>query len=261
MTVLKEFRYGKLSIPYQETTVKINENDFCKYIIIDIRNWNQDVIFEIFNDFADFQHSLLFDEFYSNSNKMYPVNLMLYFLIDENRDYEIDEEAIKNNFAYAFKDFINHEQFLQITRKSNLYVTQRQTIYVYNSEQIEINNFNLIFGSNGRGKTNLLKFIAKEGNLPLFCLSRDLNSKRILTSATERLNNLTQIMDYCRDQNSPLLLDDMWWNAFDERNKVKIINQLYDYSHDNNVIFTSAQQSVKSLVKRRSHKPNIIDLS
>lgn len=261
MTILKEFQYEELTIPYQETTIKINENDFRKYFIIDIRNWNSDVIFEVFNNFANFQYNLLVDEFFSNSNKTYPVNLMLYFLIDENRDYDIDEETIKNNFRYAFKDFINYEQFLQITRKPNLYVPQRQAIYMYNGERIEINNFNLIFGPNNRGKTNLLKFIAEESDLPLFNLYLDLNSSKILTSATERLNNLKQIMDYCYNQNSPLLLDDMGWNAFDERNKVKIINQLYDYSHDNNVIFTSAQQAIKSLVKKRSHKPNIIDLS
>lgn len=261
MTILKEFQYKKLTIPYQEITTKINENDFRKYFIIDIRNWNSDVIFKVFNDFVDFQSNLLADEFFSNSNKTYPVNLMLYFLIDESRNYDIDEETIKNNFNYAFKDFINHEQFLQITRKLDLYVPQRQTIYMYNGEQIEINNFNLVFGPNNRGKTNLLKFIAEESNSPLFCLYQDLNSFKILTSATERLANLKQIMDYCYNQDSPLLLDDIWWNAFDERNKVKIINQLYDYSHDNDVVFTSAQQSIKSLVKSRSHKPNIIDLS
>lgn len=261
MTTLTYFSYGEFTIPYREKTIKINENDFRKYFIIDIRNLNQDIIVEMFNNFDNFQHYLLADEFFKNSNKMYPVNLMLYYLIDEKRDYEIDKKTIKDNFRYAIKDFISYEQFLQITRKPNLYVSQRQTIYIYISEQIEINNFNLIFGSNGRGKTNILKFIAKEEDLPLFCLQKDINSQKILTSATERLNNLKQIMDYCSNQNCPLLLDDMEWNAFDERNRIKIIDQLYDYSHDRNVIFTSAQPSIKRLVNRRSHKPNIIDLN
>lgn len=261
MATLKEFEYMWVDLPYYEVVEKINGLDFRKYYVFDIRDWHKDKVALIFDDFLAFQQDLLCDDFFSKSrDSVYPRNLMLYFIVEDKDDYAIDKETVKNDMHYAFKDFISYSEFVKLTENENIDVQERSSIYTYQGNEIEIRNFNLIYGLNGSGKTDLLRFISDEENLPLFDLYRDLGTKEVLAGASEYIQNLKQIVEYCRSQSIPLLLDDIGWNAYDDRNKIKIVDQLYEYSHENNVIFTSCQRDINSLVKRLSHDPNIIEL-
>ena len=117
-----------------------------------------------------------------------------------------------------------------------------------------------MYGLNGSGKTRFLKHMSAKEELPLFLLNQKFDDKNILLSnSSQYLENLSKIIDYCQTQNIPLLLDDLCWYSFDGRNQIKVIDTLYDYSHNNDVFFTSAQDEIKRLVKTRSHKPNIIE--
>ena len=87
------------------------------------------------------------------------------------------------------------------------------------------------------------------------------DENRLLSSSSQYLENLSKIIDYCQTQNIPLLLDDLCWYSFDGRNQINVIDALYDYSHNNDVFFTSSKIGIKQLVKIRSHNPNIIDFN
>ena len=261
MAILKEFEYMWTDFPYYEIMEKINGIDFRKYYVFDIRDWHKDKVALMFENFSGFQQDLLCDDFFSSSRDgVYPRNLMLYFIVDDSENYEIDKESIKNDMHYAFKDFISYSDFIKLTENENIDVQERSSIYTYQGNDLEIRNFNLVYGLNGSGKTDLLRFISEKEYLPLFDLSSDLDTKEILSGASEYIKNLKRIIEYCHSENIPLLLDEIGWNAYDDRNKIKIVDQLYEYSHKNNVIFTSCQRDIKSLVKKLAHNPNIIEL-
>ncbi|MBQ3021480.1 MAG: hypothetical protein IJD92_04590 [Bacilli bacterium] len=247
-----------LEVPYYETIQKINGNDFRKIFILDIRYLKHRE--EIFRNFDNFQTQLLADEFFSlPKDTEYPMTFSLYFLNYNNKIVNCEE--ILYDYHFALKDFISIDEYNKILRKElNLIVVNSNSSYNYNGKTIQTNNFNLIYGLNGSGKTRFLKDMASKKNIPLFYLNKKFEEKNILLSNSfQYLENLSKIIDYCQTQNIPLLLDDLCWYSFDWRNQIKVIDTLYDYSHNNDVFFTSAQYEIKRLVKKRSHKPNIIE--
>lgn len=258
--VTEDGRYYILEVPCYEIVKKINGNDFIKIFVVDIRNLKHRE--EIFEKFDEFQTQLLADEFFSlPKDTKYPINLSLYFLNDDNKIVNCGD--ILYNYDFALKDFISIDEYNKIiSSEQNLIVPNRNSSYNYNGETIQTNNFNLLYGLNGSGKTRFLKDIASKKDLPLFLLNQKFDEEsRLLSSSTQYLENLSKIVDYCQTQNIPLLLDDLCWYSLDGRNKIKVIDTLYDYSHNNDVYFTSAQDSIKQLVKTRSHNLNIIEFN
>ena len=249
-----------LEVPCYEIIKKINGNDFRKIFVVDIRNSNHREM--IFKNFDDFQTQLLADEFFSlPKNTKYPITLSLYFLTDNNKIANYGD--ILYDYNYALKEFINFDEYSRIINsKQALIVPNRDITYDYNGETIQTSNFNLLYGLNGSGKTRFLKDMSSKKDLPLFLLNQKFDDEnRLLSSSYQYLENLSKIIDYCQTQNIPLLLDDLCWYSFGGRNQISVIDALYDYSHNNDVFFTSAQIGIKQLVKTRSHNPNIIDFN
>lgn len=56
-------------------------------------------------------------------------------------------------------------------------------------------------------------------------------------------------------------MDEMYWLAFDNRNIIHIIDQLHEVSLNNQVVVTTTFDNVKELLKKKTYKPNIIDLN
>lgn len=249
-----------IDIPFYEIVKKINGNSFRKYFIVDIRNLNHSKV--IFNNFDDFKSQFLADEFFSlPSNTQYPINLSLCFLYDNNKI--VNSDNILHDYNYALVNFINENEYKKIVASDDdLIVTERENIYDYNGKTISTSNFNLIYGFNGSGKTRFLEHISTQEKVPIFLLNKKFDSSNIyLSNSDEYLENLHKILAYCQSKNIPLLLDDLCWNSFDGRNQITIIDTLYAHSHEHNVFFTSAQENIKQLVKKRSHNPNIIDFN
>ena len=247
-----------LEVPYYEIIKKINGNNFKKIFVVDIRNLKHRE--EIFKNFDEFQTQLLAGEYFSlPKNTKYPIILSLYFLNDDNKIMNCEE--ILYDYDFALKDFISVDEYNKIiSSEQNLIVPNRSLTYDYNGREIQTSNFNLLYGLNGSGKTRFLKDMASKKDLPLFLLNQKIDEEsRLISSSSQRLENLSKIIDYCQTQNIPLLLDDLCWYSFDGRNQIKVIDTLYDYSHSNDVFFTSAQSGIKQLVKTRSHNPNIIE--
>ena len=247
-----------MNVPYYEKVIKINGKDFRKIFIIDIRGLNR--CEEIFENFDNFQTQLLADEYYSlPRDTQYPIILSLYFLNDSNK--LVNPGRILHNYNYALKNFIDSEEFNKIMdQEDNLIVPNRNSSYIYDEKKIQTSNFNLLYGLNGSGKTLFLKYISSKNDIPLFMLNQKYDDKeKLLSSSSQYLENLSHIVNYCHTRNIPLLLDDLSWYSFDGRNQIKIIDTLYEYSHYNDVFFTSSQDNIKQLVKRRSQNPNIIN--
>ena len=195
-----------------------------------------------------------------DKEEKYPVALSLYFLCDNDRLINYDD--ILHDYNYALKDFIDYDQYNKIiSEPDDLEVPIRESIFDYDGTTYKTNNFNLIYGLNASGKTRLMKHISHEKDIPLFLLNRKIDDReKVFYSSSQYLENFFKIIDYCDKQNIPLLLDDLCWNSFDGRNQVKIVDSLYEYSHNNDVFFTSAQDGIKELVKKRTHNPTIISI-
>lgn len=249
-----------LEVPCYKIIKKINGNDFRKIFVVDIRNLKH--CEEIFKNFDNFQTQLLADEFFSlPKDTKYPITLSLYFLNDNNKIMNYGD--ILYDYHFALKDFISVDEYNKIiSSKQDLKVPNRDLTYNYNEKKIQTSNFNLLYGLNGSGKTRFLKNMSSKKDLPLFLLNQKFDDEnRLLSSSSQYLENLSKIIDYCQTQNIPLLLDDLCWYSFDGRNQIKVIDALFDYSHNNDVFFTSSQNGIKQLVKTRSHNPNIIDFN
>ena len=259
MEKLNSFFYSRIGdIPYYSFVKKINGNDFRKVFVVDIRNLKHPE--RIFKNFEEFQKQFLADTFYRMPEGKYPVALSLYFLYDDERLVNCGD--VLHDYSYALKDFINYDEYKKlIDEDKDIVVPNRQYIYDYNGKTIKASNFNLVYGPNASGKTMFLRYISDCEKAPLFILNRKFDDDRFLSSSSEYLDNFSHIIEYCREDDAPLLLDDLCWNCFDVRNQAKIVDKLYEFSHDNDVFFTSSQIGVQKLVRSRTHDPNIIEFN
>ena len=250
----KNGTYISILVPFFIKDEKINNNLLRRNIIVDIRSIDSDIIFL---NYKDFQEKLLSSYFYNDMrNTSTPANIRLYFLYKDNNKY-INNFNILYDKDYALKFFIK-ERDLSNIKEGNTNITTKKDKIVINDKKIDLDNFNLIYGLNGSGKTRMLQSISSLLNVPLFNLN--IFKGVYLRDSVDCLNNLKYIIDYCDINKIPLLMDDIFWNSFDFRNSIKIVDDLYDYSLKNKVIVTGCNDSTKSLIKAYTHNPNVINI-
>lgn len=250
----KVLKYKGYEIYYNTYIEKINGNDFRKHFVIDFNKLNENQINYILNNFDNFQMQLLgFDYFYYKSEK-YNCSLFLHLLnLPKNKNYE----SILNNYNYCLKEINDNIKL----KDKDIIINNQKSEYSWNNQKFTISNFNLIYGNNATGKTRLIRSYGEYKNIPVFQLVRNFESGNFLVTSTERLSNFKKILKYCKENRIPILLDDMFWGSFDSKNTIKIIDELYDSSINNQVVFTSEQELPKTLVLKRTHDYNIIDLN
>lgn len=277
----KEIKYCEKDIVYGKDILK-------KLFIIDIRNMNYEDINYIFENFDEIQRVLLSDIFLdyheievNNKLSTYPYNLELIFLMDKNRNYNINSYKYIYNFDYALKSFMNEEEFNKYLTKQNTYNNiNKEVLLDLKGKLLKLNHFNYIVGDNGSGKTRLLNEISYYLKQPVYSLDNfnlDLmdkiknkgNINKFLYDLTDNVdfysgfNNyayrLSQILQYSLENNNIVLLDDLRWNGLDNLNLVKVVNLLKDYSYENtSVVLTGCDKS--KWIKRKVYNANIINL-
>lgn len=276
-----------MEIAYGELDKKINNELFRKYFIFDIRKLSDDKLNQIFNNFDEFNYQLLEDIFFKTLDEEhfdYRKNMMVLFVYSEDRKYNIDKYSTMSNMKFALKKFVTESELQDIISKSSS-VTNPTTIYTsINGNEIK-QNFNLISGLNGSGKTVLLNEISNHFNTPVFNmddyylnLTKSIKDLAQVKKYLKRLNELSrygensnimnyfyrlsQILAFSKEQNNIVLLDNLCWGVLDDRNKINVLDTLFDYSCDNDssVIATSCQDDIKSLIKHRTYNANIIEV-
>lgn len=266
-----------LQLPYCEFIEKINGEDFKKHYIVDIRKLSENDIKIIFDNFDNLQA-----QFLSKSYFLKKFNIMLYILHDKKQTHEIYKKQILNNYDFALKKFITEEELNNVLKYDNDMKLSHQTkidVNCNNKHISIIDGFNLIYGPNNSGKTSYLKAFSTLLECPIFNMNDknltlnidntnqylqellntfNLNIEKEFPSNIEQyFYRLSQIIAYCKINNIPLLLDDLGWNSLDTKNKLELINTLFEFSKENTTIVTACQNDVKKMIKRHIYKPNI----
>lgn len=274
---------------YFTKEIKIGDEIIKKVFIVDIRTMSDELINSLFDDFTEFQRVVLSNDFYMRGEleekKLFPYSyyMDLVFLYDPNRKHNINKFRIMYDIDFALKHFMTEDE-LKIFLNRN-YPTKnlnKQMLLELRDRKVKLNHFNYIHGINGSGKTMLLKDISNTLKVPMFSMDNiDLNLEnyiinkdyvkkylRQLTGLYE-VNNysnyekyvyrMAQILEFSREHNNMVLLDDLRWDSLDSRNRLNLIDALFDYSLNNEgVVITGCNQ--KANIKRKVYKSNIIEL-
>lgn len=269
--------------------IKIHDEIIKKIFIVDIRTMPDELIAEMIDDFTEFQRVVLSDDFYRRGELeeknlfTYSYYMDLVFLYNPNRKYKIKKFDILYDPDFALKHFMTEDE-LQAFLKRN-YPTKnlnKETLVELKDKVIKLNHFNYIHGNNGSGKTILLKEISEQIKVPMFSMdnvglnlenyiSDKDNFRKYLKQLTGQyeifgysdygkyINRLAQILEFSREHNNMVLLDDLRWGALDSKNKLNVIDTLFDYSLNNEgIVITGCNQ--RANIKRRVYKSNIIEL-
>lgn len=252
---------------------KINEQKYRKFYIVDLRRLNHDVLNVLLDDFSyflNFQELLLQNDFFSRKD----LTLFLYFICDLElkKDYRI--QKIIKDIRYGVKKFLTEEELDIIMKNQQSRKTEElQRTILLPKQQIDLRNFNVLYGDNGSGKTTLLKDISNVLQIPYYSLLETINLpdtpneyknylKIILEKTISELSyfsNFIKVLNYIEEQKIPLLLDDLSWNSLSDINLINIIDILADISYDHLTIVTACQPKILELIRTRVYKPNIIE--
>ena len=274
---------------YFSKEIKINDEIIKKIFVVDIRTMKSELIDSLFSDFEEFQRIILGKDFF-NRSVLEEKNLFTYsyymdlvFLYDKNRKYNIEKYKILYDIDFAMKHFMTEDELIVfLNRKYPTKNLNKEILVELKDKVIKLNHFNYINGNNGSGKTVLLKSISNEIKVPMFSMDNiDLNLENYIASkeyikkylkqltGSSEINQysdyekyvyrMAQILEFSREHNNMVLLDDLRWDALDSRNRLNLIDTLFDYSLNNEgVVITGCNQSGN--VKRRVYKSNIIKL-
>lgn len=278
----------KYPIEYYVKDIKVGTDIIKKYFIIDTRNLQKEKIQYVFENFREIQEKILSDYFYehyklekNNSLSTYPFNLELIYLVDEKQKYDIYKYGFLYNMEYALKSIMNESELLNLLNKEYSFKNlDKEILLTLKDRVIKLNHFNYIQGDNGSGKTMMLKEISKILDVRMFSLEdRSLNLENkiedveslnsIIYSLTgsyeldeysdysKYISRLSQILEFSKENNNVVLLDDLRWLSLDSRNRVKLKNALADYSYEYcPIVITGYKQAEE--IKRKVYKPNII---
>lgn len=275
-------------LKYYAKDIKIGNDIIKKIFVLDIRTLDEDKLNYIFDNFKEIQRVIVSKYWYEyeelkdkKSLSTYPANLELIFLIDENRKYNINTYDYIYDLNYALKTFMTENELNKYINVNFTYKNLNKEILLNLREKtIKLNHFNYIGGANGSGKTRLLKEISSELKMPLYSMD-DINIK--LEKEIENKNNLikfiyeltgsyyidkysdyskyvyrlAQILEFSKENNNIVLLDDLRWNALDGRNRIKLVNTLKDYSFEHTPVVITGWGSSR-LIKKKVYKSNII---
>ena len=274
--------------------IKINDEIIRKIFVVDIRTMSDERIENIFNNFNEFQRLILENDFFNpfksikNAPFTYSLNLNLIFLYDENRKYNINKYIINkhnilHNMNYAIKDFMTKSELQMLLNKEYLSEKiNKEMLIELKNKVLKLRSFNYIHGNNGAGKTRLLNDISSSINVPIFSMNdislnledyisdKDniqnymyqlarITQKEEYNDFQKYIYRLAQILQFSKEKNNVVLLDDLRWRSLSDRIRINIIETLFDYSCDNeSVVITGCNQ--KDFIKRKIYKANIIDL-
>lgn len=250
---------------------KINDEVFKKFYILDLRKLNEDDLKALFEDFNNIQEELAESDYFNRVAH----NLYIYFLCDDKNKLENLAYNATRDIRYAFKQIINKEELSIILDDNKDYrLDNTQESLSINNKNIIIDNFNLIYGPNGSGKTVLLNELGESygivpANMMLIperkkiTLRDSLYLHSFITEDKDIYNYYLYLMSlirYAKTNNTPILIDDMCWNSLDDINQIKIATILNEASFENRVFVTAAREQVKKLIKATVYHPNIIEL-
>ena len=275
-------------IKYSVVDIKKDHDILKKYFIIDIRNLTKDKIDYMFENFDELQRVLLSDSFLDyheieekNNLSTYPYNLELIFLENKERNYNINKYDVLYNTDYALKSFMTEEELKKLlTKEFSFKNIDKDRLLTLKERIIKLSHFNFIYGDNSSGKTKLLNEISKKICMPIFSMDNfDLNIEREIqdingiknimynlsgtydidkySDYSKYIYRLSQVLEFSKEHNNIVLLDDLRWSSLDSRNYIKLINGLAEYSYEHTpVVLTGCQGS--KLIKRKVYKSNII---
>ena len=275
---------------YFTKEIKIGDEIIKKIFVVDIRTMSDELIKSLFDDFTEFQRVVLSDDFYMRGELeeknlfTYSYYMDLVFLYDPNRKYYINKYYITRfDMQFALKHFMTEDELkLFLNRCYPTKNLNKEILVELKDKVVKLNHFNYIHGSNGSGKSVLLKEISGNLKVPTFSMDNtDLNLenyiinkdyvKKYLRQLTglydvsnysdyeKYVHRMAQILEFSREHNNIVLLDDLRWDALDSRNKIDLIDTLFDYSLNNErVVITGCNQ--RANIKRMVYKSNIIDL-
>ena len=285
LSVTSKYEFS-IMIPYCIREFKIKDFVFKKSFIIDMRNMSDYIVSLIFNNFEHFQQVFCSKYFFSDFLEEffnYKYNMELIFVYDENRNYDINTYSVIYDLNYMLKKFMTGDEIIDYLTKSYNGAFDNLELKLKN-RNLELKNLNYVYGLNGSGKTPLLMKLSSILSVPIF--NMDDNSLNLLAfindkesvrkylymltgsynvneySSYERyVHMMSQILEFSRENNNILLLDNLRWGSLDNLSKLRLVDTLFEYSlSGNNVIFTGCDDNVKGLVKIRTYNSNIIDL-
>lgn len=276
-------------VPYYIKDVMIDKEIFRKIFVIDIRDISEKQIKNIFDYFSFFQIMIFSKYYYQDFAKdkfNYRFNMEVIFLYNVDKHYDIDKYSVLYDMNFVFKRFMTEDELKSYLENNyaNARFNKFDVIRMQNKDYFYMRKFNYVHGSNGSGKTVLLNKLSNKLEVPIFSMDnfslslmdyiedKDYLRKYLymLTGSYEfgnysdyekYINRLCQILEYSREQKNILLLDDIRWNSLDSRNKIQLIDTLFEHSVvSEGVVFTGCNSDQKRLVKTRVYRPNIIDL-
>lgn len=273
--------YIIMELPYYEYVDKINDVIFRKNIVLDLTKIDIESIEYFFNNFSEI-NNIIGGYYYYNQDDKFRGNhkLLMVYSNDIKSIVYKNSYNVLHDFNYFLKDFINEEEFKNLGNSYIILINNKNI--VIDDKNINLSGFNLIYGSNGSGKTMLLKSISNKIKSPIFNLDnyreriREIECSEIfifyyklltgrdsieINSNSDRIFYWLSIgLAYGKLENNVVLLDDMCWGGLDSRNKISIIDNLNNYSYFNGIVTTACQEDIKCLVKRRVYNPSVIDL-
>lgn len=276
------------SYDYFVKEIRIDDDLIKKIFIVDIRDMSDKKIDYIFNNFYEFQRVILSDDYFrysdlENKTFTYSSNLYLIFLYDRSRKYNINKHSVSYDMNFALKKFMNEEELNELLNKDYFRLDlDKEKLVQLKDRVLKLKSFNYINGNNGTGKTMLLRDISNSIKVPMFSMNDiDLDLDNYIfdkeyvrkylyqligsyeidkySNYQKYLYRLAQILEFSREHNNMLLLDDLRWNSLDSRNTLNVIDTLFDYSLNNEgIVITGCNQSKN--IRRRVYKSNIIEL-
>ena len=265
---------------YYQKEIKVNDEITKKIYICDIRNMSDAQLKVLFDNFWQFKKNLLADDFFKHL--FYSNNMDLIFLYDKNRKYNINRNQILYDMDYSFKYFMDEEELnYYLSNYKDRNIDNAKRIINLSEQKIKLDSLNYINGNNGSGKTKILNEISSVLSVPVFNMTskkdlieniedKDAFQKYLyqLTGYCEideysRYYNyaykLAKILEYSKNHQNIVLLDDLGWNSLDDRNKLNVLETLSLYSLDNEgVVLTGCNES--NLIRKRVYKANVIEL-
>lgn len=252
-------------------TQEIEGHPFRKFYIVDLRRLDEEKIKLVFKEFNTIQDELVKDDYFNRTAQ----NFYLYFLCDSKQKYQSIASIATEDTRYAFKLLISKEEFsIILDENADIANVNPNEKIIIKGKDFNVGNFNLIYGGNGSGKTNLLKELGdyyhvipknltNVGAASGITLYDDIYIHAFVSESDYMYNYYLYLMSIIRaskNTNMPILLDDFGWNGLGQIDQLKIITLLNEAAFNNKTFITASQEKIKKIVKRNVYKPNIIEL-
>lgn len=261
------FKINEISIPYETYTYYINDNLFRTTFVFYTSNIPTSYHKYLKNIINEFSINIFYSsKYYRNDTFDSKYNNEIFIVYDDNFDIKNNID-LEDDFNYIQKRFIKNNNNLKFSDKS-IIVSNDFLNMNFNEEEsnqnLLIKRFNLISGLNDTGKTMYLKLIGKLFESNLYDITSNLYSNNKKISSSEKILYeidkmlFSEINNY---DNFLLLIDNIPWHLLDNKNKINVIDKLFEFSMDEKPIYiTSVDNDIKTLAKKRIYNPNLIVL-